>query len=301
MVLDPEEGLNPDGTIRTGVRRDRMPAQFEPVVVAAVEACGELSDGRAELHLYGSVATGRARLGVSDVDLVAIGVPEGWARGMSAALSTRFMDVCRGVEIGPGQPADFRGDGDAAYGNRVFLRHYCVPLSGPDALRNAEPFPGDSRAARGFNGDIGRCLDAWQRRLRPEAGGPQDPDGGGQCDQRARQNLDHGPRTAVSRRGVGPNSTRIAPMTWRGCLAGRKAVASRRRQNWMWHSDGTASSPAWSTVSPQRLVCGPIRSHRTRDDQGARCRACLRMTAQRSVTGHRSFYDTAAAGRQGPT
>jgi len=69
---------------------------------------------------------------------------------------------CRGVEIGRGRPADFRGDGDAAYGNRVFLRHYCVPLAGPDALRSAEPFPGDARAARGFNGDIGRCLDAWR-------------------------------------------------------------------------------------------------------------------------------------------
>ena len=162
MVLDPEEGLNPDGTIRTGVHRERVPAEFEPVVVAAVEALRDFFDEHAELHLYGSVATGKARLGISDVDLVAIGVPEGWARGMSAALSTRFMDVCRGVEIGPGQPADFRGDGDAAYGNRVFLRHYCVPLAGPDGLRSAEPFPGDARAARGFNGNIGRCLDIWR-------------------------------------------------------------------------------------------------------------------------------------------
>lgn len=162
MVLDPEERLNPDGTIRTGARRDRVPAEFEPVLVAAVEAFRGLSDELAELHLFGSVATGMARLGVSDVDLVAIGVPEQWARDIGAALAARFVDLCRGVEIGPGRPADFRGDGDAAYGNRVFLRHYCVPLAGPDALRSQEPFPGDARAARGFNGDIGRCLDAWR-------------------------------------------------------------------------------------------------------------------------------------------
>lgn len=162
MVLDPEEGLNPDGTIRTGVRRDRVPAEFEPVVVAAVEALGELSDERAELHLYGSVATGMARLGISDVDLVAIGIPEECTRDIGAALSTRFATVCRAVEIGPGRPANFYGDDDAAYGNRVFLRHYCVPLAGPDVLRRVEPFHGDARAARGFNGDIGRCLDAWR-------------------------------------------------------------------------------------------------------------------------------------------
>lgn len=87
---------------------------------------------------------------------------EEWARDIGAALSTRFAIVCRGVEIGPGRPADFCGDDDAAYGNRVFLRHYCVPLAGPDVLRRGEPFHGDARAARGFNGDIGRCLDAWR-------------------------------------------------------------------------------------------------------------------------------------------
>lgn len=162
VVLDPEEGLNPDGTIRTGVRRDRVPVEFEPVVRAAAEALLELSDEGVELHLYGSVATGMAQVGTSDVDMVAIGVSGQWARDLGAALSTRFANICRGVEIGQGRPADFSGDDDAAYGNRVFLRHYCVSLAGPDTLRSVEPFQGDVRAARGFNGDIGRCLVNWR-------------------------------------------------------------------------------------------------------------------------------------------
>lgn len=161
-MLDPREGLAPDGTIRTGARRDRVPAPFEPVLAAAVEAVRGLSDGRAELHLYGSVGTGTARLGVSDVDLLVIGVPEGWSHEVGTALSSRFGDVCRGVEIGRARPADFRGEGDAVHGNRVFLHHYCVPLAGPDALRGARPFAGDARAARGFNGDIGTCLEGWR-------------------------------------------------------------------------------------------------------------------------------------------
>ena len=161
-MLDPEEGLNPDGTIRTGARRDQVPAEFEPVLISAVEALGELADKHAELHLYGSVATGTAQVGVSDVDLLAIGVPEGWARDLGAALSGRFVDLCRGVEIGRAQAVDFHRTGDAAYGNRVFLRHYCVPLAGPDARRDVQPFPGDVRAARGFNGDITRCLNGWR-------------------------------------------------------------------------------------------------------------------------------------------
>lgn len=166
-MRDPHEGLNPDGTIRTGVRRDRVPAEFEPLLVAAAEALGELSDERAELHLYGSVATGLARPGPSDVDLLAIGIPRGWARVVGASLSARFNDLCRGVEIGQADPADFRGEGDAAYGNRVFLHHYCVPLAGRDAVRTAGPFAGDARAARGFNGDIGKCLNAWRKGADP--------------------------------------------------------------------------------------------------------------------------------------
>lgn len=162
VVLDPEEGLNLDGTIRTGVRRDRVPTKFEPVLVAAVEAFGELPDERAELHLYGSVATGMAQVGLSDVDLLAIGVPEGWACDIGAVLSGRFADLCRGVQIGLANAEDFRGADDAEHGNRVFLHRYCVPLAGADAIRSVPAFPGDVRAARGFNGDIGTSLNGWR-------------------------------------------------------------------------------------------------------------------------------------------
>lgn len=57
-MRDPDEGVAPDGTIVTGVRRDRVPAAFEPVLAAATEA---LPDG-VGLHVDGSVATGQARV-----------------------------------------------------------------------------------------------------------------------------------------------------------------------------------------------------------------------------------------------
>ena len=161
-MRDPDEGLNADGTIRTGADRSRVPSEFEPVIAAVLDAFDALGDGGAELHLYGSVATGTARPGRSDVDLVAIDVPEDWSRDLGRRLSARFSDLCRGVEIGRGTREDYLADGDEAYGNRVFLRHYCVPLGGPDSLRSPTPFQGDARAARGFNGDIGRRLAQWR-------------------------------------------------------------------------------------------------------------------------------------------
>jgi hypothetical protein len=53
--------------------------------------------------------------------------------------------------------------GDEAYGNRVFLRHYCVPLLGPDRVRGDAEYPGDAAAARGFNGDLAMHLQRWRR------------------------------------------------------------------------------------------------------------------------------------------
>jgi len=45
------------------------------------------------------------------------------------------------------------------------MRHYCLHLSGPDPARNRPAFRADARAARGFNGDIGLCLDDWRATL----------------------------------------------------------------------------------------------------------------------------------------
>jgi predicted nucleotidyltransferase len=70
-VADPDEGVAPDGTIRTGARRDRVPDLFEPVLAEAMA----LIDHETSLYVYGSVATGTARPGSSDVDLLAVGMP----------------------------------------------------------------------------------------------------------------------------------------------------------------------------------------------------------------------------------
>jgi hypothetical protein len=159
-VRDPEEGVAPDGTIVTGAARDRVPATFEPVLAAAVEAVGS----EVALYLYGSVATGQARVRASDVDLLSVGLAAPAATELGAALSDRFGGVCRAVEIGAAQPADFVGNGDERYGMRVFLRHYCVHLAGP-AGPDLPAFPADARAARGFNGDIAVHARRWHHDL----------------------------------------------------------------------------------------------------------------------------------------
>ena len=158
-MADPDEGVSSDGTIRTGARRHRVPDLFEPVLADAVA----LADDGASLYVYGSVANGTARPGSSDVDLLAIGLRD--ASTISRRLSEAYADRCRGVEVAAAAAEDHDGDSDAAYGNRVFLRHYCVHLTGPDPSAALPSFPADARAARGFNGDLDRHLGRWRQDL----------------------------------------------------------------------------------------------------------------------------------------
>ncbi|HZR49898.1 MAG TPA: nucleotidyltransferase domain-containing protein [Streptosporangiaceae bacterium] len=163
-MSDPDEGMAADGTIRTGARRDRVPAIFEPILTDAIAFLSQpgIPDG-ASLHVYGSVANGTARPGASDVDLLSIGLPD--APDLGHRLSARYADRCRGVEIATATTADLAGDHDEVYGFRVFLRHYCVHLAGPDQSAGLPAFPADARAARGFNGDIARFLGRWRQEL----------------------------------------------------------------------------------------------------------------------------------------
>jgi hypothetical protein len=160
-VGDPREGLSESGTIRTGADISQVAAVFRPVHQAATAAVLQ-SAPAASVYAYGSVVTGQARVGVSDVDLLTVGLPASDANVIGTQLSTRFAKVCRGVEIGAAHSGDFVGDDDEAYGNRVFLRHYCVLLDGPDVHRPKHDFAGDRRAARGFNGDIGQHARRWR-------------------------------------------------------------------------------------------------------------------------------------------
>jgi hypothetical protein len=158
---DPFEGVSTDGIITTGARRSRISVEFRPVLERAVEHLNSI-EGTHSLYVYGSVATGSARVGSSDVDLVTIGLDGATSRRLGETLTADFAGLCRGVEIGPAQLSGYEGSGDEAYGNRVFLRHYCVHLAGPDVAHGLPEFPADRAAARGFNGDIGLCADRWR-------------------------------------------------------------------------------------------------------------------------------------------
>jgi hypothetical protein len=166
-MRDPHEGVSPRGTIVTGARRDRVPVEYE-AVLATVSDLVRSRGAQGSLYLYGSVATGQARVPTSDVDLLTIDVGSDVSTAIGQALSRQFRTLCRAVDIGAAKTSDYSGDTDAAYGNRVFLRHYCVHISGLPHHESRREYPADARAARGFNGDI--AMHAERARLALDAG-----------------------------------------------------------------------------------------------------------------------------------
>ena len=161
---DPDEGVTPSGLIRTGVGQRRISGAFEPVLDVSVAAVQEVNP-ESSVYVYGSVATGMAQSPESDVDLLAVGITNADASRVGRTLSRRFPTVCRAIELAAAANNDFLGETDSAYGGRVFLRHYCLHLAGPDIRSTLPDYPADVRAARGFNGDIALYVARWRDQL----------------------------------------------------------------------------------------------------------------------------------------
>jgi uncharacterized protein len=168
-MRDPREGVTPDGMIRTGASRGTIAPVYTPVLQAAVDAVA----GRAALYVYGSVATGAAIVPASDVDLLSVGLPVPEAVRLAGELSVEFGDRCREVSIADASLDDLRARSDEGYGNRVFLRHYCVHLTGGDPAADLPAYRADARAARGFNGDIAQHLERWRAELESDVEVPR--------------------------------------------------------------------------------------------------------------------------------
>ena len=97
-MRDPDEGSSEAGVIETGALRQRIAGAFTQVLDEAVQAVQVLGDP-AGLCVYGSGATGQARVGQSDVDVLTIDVDNDHAAALATDLSRQFRSVCRGVEI----------------------------------------------------------------------------------------------------------------------------------------------------------------------------------------------------------
>lgn len=164
MTTDPDEGIAPDGTITTGARRDRIAATYEPVLLDAVHRLEELLAGNlVAVYVYGSVATGRAEVPRSDIDLTAVVRDDPDLERLdhlNEALTTEYHAVAREVTVGLVTQHEVNATSDAGHAWRCFLKHYGVLLSGDDVAADFPRCQPTRRLALGFAGDFKRTVEA---------------------------------------------------------------------------------------------------------------------------------------------
>ncbi|MFD3586527.1 nucleotidyltransferase [Streptomyces sp. NPDC058683] len=163
-------GLDPLGFIEREGSHARVPHVFRPVVAAARDRLLDVFGARLDsAYLYGSVPRGTARVGRSDLDLVAVlrAEPTGADRDAAGALGDAVDKEFPEID----------GVGTLLYSRtRVlselerydigwFVACLCTPLLGEDLAEFLPRYRPDSLLARETNGDLARYLPRWRQRI----------------------------------------------------------------------------------------------------------------------------------------
>jgi predicted nucleotidyltransferase len=152
-MRDPWEGRDATGAVVTGAHLDRISPAFAGVIKDASHAIvARFADLVHSVHVYGSVATGQAIVGRSDLDLLVV--------AHAPLPSTDLQDVLKPIAAAHPQVRDiggsvvlldrFRGAHPAARADRCFLHHYTVLVHGPHPLPWHPPCIADQALAEGF-------------------------------------------------------------------------------------------------------------------------------------------------------
>ncbi|MEU5309409.1 nucleotidyltransferase domain-containing protein [Streptomyces sp. NPDC021562] len=163
----PARGLDSLGFIDREGSHARVPHVFRPVVAAARDRL--LTAFGAHLHsayLYGSVPRGTARVGRSDLDLVAVlhaeptDADRDAARALGEALDEDFPEI-DGVGTLLFSRARVLSELER-YDIGWFVACQCTPLLGEDLAEFLPRYRPDSLLARETNGDLARFLPRWR-------------------------------------------------------------------------------------------------------------------------------------------
>ncbi|MGW3130985.1 nucleotidyltransferase [Streptomyces sp. NPDC001123] len=166
----PSRGLDPLGFIEREGSHARVPHVFRPVVAAARDRLLDVFGARLDsAYLYGSIPRGTARVGRSDLDLLAVLRAEPTdadrtaADALAEAVDKEFPEI-----DGVGILLDSRErllSEDERYDGGWFVACLCTPLLGEDLAELLPRYRPDSLLARETNGDLAGLLPRWRERI----------------------------------------------------------------------------------------------------------------------------------------
>jgi predicted nucleotidyltransferase len=166
-----QDGLDAEGYIETCGSVERIPPVFRPAVDDSIALLTSTLEARLHgLYLCGSVATGRARLGHSDIDLLVIfrdsvsDRDQAEIRHVANTLSTSCHSLVREVGLGAVSLREALAE-EGLPGWGCFIKHLCVCLAGQDIRPLLPRFRPSIEVARGFNGDYPSVTQAGLQEL----------------------------------------------------------------------------------------------------------------------------------------
>lgn len=164
-------GVDKNGFIKTEVGLKNIKPVFNKIIANSKrEILSEFGDKVHSLYVYGSVATGKARPKVSDVDLLLVFKEKPTIKitqqisDLKNLLSHKNRGMVRKVDIVSTFHKEVAGD---PYGWGCFLKHLSTCISGEDISKNLPKFKPTKKVAKAFNGDIGKYLDNVLKKLKP--------------------------------------------------------------------------------------------------------------------------------------
>lgn len=151
-------GVDKNGFIITEVGLNKIKPTFKKVLdTIKDEVIIRFGDGIHSLYLYGSVATGKARIKSSDLDLLLVLHRKPTSKIKNEVtvfqnyLTKKHSSTFRDVGISLAHANTVKKD---TSGWVCFIKHLCVCLAGENLGKNLPKFKPSKRVAKAFNGDI---------------------------------------------------------------------------------------------------------------------------------------------------
>lgn len=155
-----------------------LQVEFQPVVHEVCQALERiLGDQLDSIYLYGSVAKGTAKVGVSDLDICLITL-QPLSISQTEQLATlcdttaaRHFSVSK-IDIDCGTRAQVLAEKNH-YSWGYWIKHHCRCIEGEDLAKHFQPFPPSRDIALAVNGDYQCVLHGYIQRLQQAAPEPQ--------------------------------------------------------------------------------------------------------------------------------
>lgn len=151
-------GVDKNGLIITEVGLNKIKPAFKKVLdTIKDEVISKFGDQIHSLYLYGSVATGEARIKSSDLDLLLVLHQKPTSKIKNEVtvfqnyLTKIHSSTFRDVGISLTHANEVKKD---TYGWGCFIKHLCVCLAGENLGKNLPKFKPSKKVAKAFNGDI---------------------------------------------------------------------------------------------------------------------------------------------------